>query len=103
MKIAEMNLRASWRALSILLVVLWGCRRSAAIWIESPATSTKLTFGLARSRGASEAVESLNTVIVEICHELGSYPDVYWEGPSWDRPWPMGTTHQTYNIFVPCP
>ena len=24
-------------------------------------------------------------------------------GPSWSRPYPMGTTHQTYNIFVPCP
>jgi hypothetical protein len=24
-------------------------------------------------------------------------------GPSWARPAPMGTTHQTYNIFIPCP
>jgi RHS repeat-associated protein len=24
-------------------------------------------------------------------------------GPSWARPYPMGTTHQTYNLFVPCP
>jgi RHS repeat-associated protein len=24
-------------------------------------------------------------------------------GPSWARPYPMGTTHQTYNIFIPCP
>jgi hypothetical protein len=24
-------------------------------------------------------------------------------GPSWARPAPMGTTHQTYNLFIPCP
>lgn len=24
-------------------------------------------------------------------------------GPSWSRPGPMGTTNQTYNIFIPCP
>jgi hypothetical protein len=24
-------------------------------------------------------------------------------GPSWSRPAPMGTTHQTYNLFIPCP
>jgi len=71
------------RFLSLAAVALVGllvaCQDKATVWIESPATTTNLTFGVAQARGGSLAVSDLTDFAVKTCHKDGELPDVYWE------------------------
>ena len=63
----------------LALGVLVACLDKAAIWIDSPATTLTLTFGLAETRGGNVPVSDLSDVTVKTCYRAGQLADVYWE------------------------
>lgn len=73
-----MSLTRSAPPVVLLLLLLTQCMEKAAIWILPGATSTQLTFGIARVRGSARPVVDLRSLSVKTCYTEGQDQISMW-------------------------